>query len=220
MFDNYLKSFFNSPNGITLMNKRFAVLALATLSLNAHAGFWDEFGKVATVLGAVTGTPSTSTTTSTGSYPSTVKAPPFAPITPEQVQQISRVVIANTGDADLNRAILEAKPNLEGFLKLASCQTEESTLFSGRFLSPSGNRYMVRSVIPTMKYKSLNHCLTVSSLGNWKIESRNRLDYNAIDKISFNVTYFSDDSQESKNVKAIIQREPDGQWYFLEHPTI
>lgn len=197
------------------MKKRFAILALAGLSLNANAGFFDELNKVLvttnSVLGVVSGTPTT--TSSSSSYPSAVQAVPLAQITPAQEQRISQVIKANTSDKFVNQAILEAKPNLEGFLKLSSCQNSGGALMAGKYLSPSVSSYVVnstiRTVVPDTKYHPLNQCMTVQSIGNWHIFER--------DTLIFNVVYASDVSSESVNREMWMKREPDGQWLVTKH---
>lgn len=195
-------------------------MAISALSMQANAGFWDEVGKAVSILNTVTGgtTATTSSTSSTSSSSSnSAKRPPMAQLTPAQEQKISQVVIAKTGDADLNRAILEAKPTIEGFLKLASCQTEGETLFAGRYLSPSSSANYLNAVIPKMHYKSANQCVTVNAISNWKIKSRSRLDYHTVDGIKFNVGYVSEASNETKSGSVEMYRGDDGQWYFEWH---
>lgn len=201
------------------MKKSLFIMAISALSMQANAGFWDEVGKAVSILNTVTGgtTTTTSSTSSTGSSSISEKRPPFAQLTPAQEQKISQVVIAKTGDADLNRAILEAKPTIEGFLKLASCQTEGGTLFAGRYLSPSRDAHYLDAVIPKMRYKSANQCVTVNAISNWKIESRSRLDYHTVDGIKFSVGYVSEASNETKSVFTEMVRGDDGQWYFERH---
>lgn len=211
------------------MKKSLFIMAVSALSLQANAGFWDEVGKAVSILNTVTGgtATTTSSTSSTSSSSNTSeKRPAFAQLTPAQEQKISQVVIAKTGDADLNRAILEAKPTIEGLLRLASCQTEapynktggrSNTLFAGRYMWPSANEYGINAVIPAMKYQSANQCVTVTTISNWEIKSRSRLDYNTVDKISFKVAYVSEASNEAKTAWGEMRRGDDGQWYVEKH---
>lgn len=200
------------------MKKSLFIMAVSALSLQANAGFWDEVGKAVSILNTVTGgtTTTTSSTSSTSSSSNNrYQSAPFAQITPAQEQKISQVVIANTGDADLDRAIREAKPNIEGFLKLASCQTDGLKLMAGRYTAPDA--IAIYSVIPKMQYKSLNHCVSVTSLSNWKIKSRSRLDYHIVDSIEFKVAYTSDISSEARTARVDMVRGTDGQWYVKWH---
>lgn len=202
------------------MKKSLFIIALSALSMQVNAGFWKEVGKAMEVLNTVTGgtTATTSSTSSTGLSSISEKRPPMAQLTPAQEQKINQVVIAKTGDADLNKAILEAKPTIEGFLKLASCQTDGSTLFAGRYTAPDAS--FIYSVIPKMQYQSLNHCVTVTTISNWKIVSRSRLDYHTVDKIDFRVGYVSEASNEATSRSVQMVRGDDGQWYVKYHGSL
>lgn len=202
------------------MKKSLSIMAVSALSLQANAGFWDEVGKAVSILNTVTGgtTTTTSSTSSTSSSSNTSeKRPPFAQLTPAQEQKISQVVIANTGDADLDRAIREAKPNIEGVMRLASCQTDGQGLMAGRFVAPDYSQYWTQSVIPYMKYQPSNHCMSVSSVGKWELVSRSRTDYRLVNKIKFVIVYSSDITPEAVNRYVTMERGDDGQWYLLQH---
>lgn len=88
-----------------------------------------------------------------------------------QSQRINDLIKPNTTDKFLNQEIIEAKPNLKGFLKLASCQNNDKyDLSAGKFTSPSAGT--IFNPKRHMKYHPLDQCLTVQSIGQWYVTSQ------------------------------------------------
>lgn len=194
------------------MKKYLAIFStIGLLSINGHAGFWNDVNNTlnttSTALNVLNGKSNTKAVKDTVSS----QTIPLAPITEIQSQRIKQLVQANTSDEFLNQAILEAKPNIEGLLSLASCQNDDWRLMVGKYKSPHSTG-LLYPVIPKMKYHPLNQCLTVQSVGNWRMPVR--------DALNFTTVYASDVSPESTKMHIDMKREPNGQWYVTVHMKI
>ena len=149
------------------------------------------------VLSAVTGTPSSS---SSSSYSRTPRP------TAEQQLKIDNLAF-KADNAQIKQAIAEAKPNIQKMLRMTSCFNAEGV----QVIGTSDSKYGIRNpgaYSADFSYHPKDKCLDVVRVFGWKMPARNALE--------FVVIYSSAISGETQNV-SVEMRHEDGEWLVRRH---
>ncbi|MBR3481987.1 MAG: hypothetical protein IKH45_03750, partial [Neisseriaceae bacterium] len=156
-------------------------------------------GATNSVLGAATGTSSSSSSRSSSSYSRSPRP------TAEQQLKIDNLAF-KASNAQIQRAIAEAKPNIQKMLRMTSCFNADGL----KVIGTSDSTYSLNNPgsIGDFRYHPKDKCLDVVRVFGWKMPARNALE--------FYVVYSSEISGET--YKAHIEmRHEDGEWLVRGH---
>ena len=153
-------------------------------------------GATNSVLGAATGTSYSSSSRSSSSYSRSPHP------TAEQQLKIDNLAF-KASNAQIQRAIAEAKPNIQKILRETSC-------FNNKALTPyltskanSGGSAWFSRLSWKFNHHPENKCVDVAKVYGWKMPAKNILDFVAV--------YSSEISGETTSVQIRMEKE-DGEW--------
>ncbi|MEC7119462.1 MAG: hypothetical protein VXW65_06135 [Pseudomonadota bacterium] len=185
---------------------KFLTVASSVLVLSACAtldqGF-DALNKGLAVSGQILGGTAT-TTPQTGSGGALV-----ANISPQQLATIQKNIQSSGGNAQMQRAVSEASPNIVGILRNLSCASGSSWVSNhvGRYAASSQVGGFVSIPMNKIESHRPTECLTVQRINEWALSSENTL--------SFRVMFISDQNDQTAGAFFQMAKQQNGEWLLI-----
>lgn len=135
----------------------------------------------------------------------------LARITPEQVAKVDSSLTVKIDDSRISTAIQEASGNIKEMVKITACFTGISQQRNSpytKYGAPGSGNHLDASPMYLLKYHNKTYCLDVVRIHGWKMLANNALE--------FEVILHAEDSGEGGRVRAIIVKQPSGEWLFTQ----
>lgn len=185
-------------------------LLLACMGIAGLSGCAGELQQVNSTLAGVNkilavptqGTSTTNQTTDLSSANGLATAQP----TQAQTQALESQLRTPSTDKNLLTARAEAEPTIKKVISTLACFPDMNP---GKYLGPylmEGVSYSVLAPMSGMHYHPHEQCLNVARLDNWSMPAKNA--------IAFRGVYVSGPSDESKEYRYELVKQPDGAWLF------
>lgn len=130
-----------------------------------------------------------------------------APITPAQVDAISKAVRPKLANKKIALALEQASATITEFMKIESCISGFNSTPLNQFAAPGKtfHSFNYLGVMSSMKHHAKDACLTVSKIHGFEMPAKNAL--------TFEVVFAADDSGETSKRHYTLEQRDDA-WLF------